>query len=391
MIINQKYNSKGNFIMTKIGRNSPCPCGSGLKYKNCCLNKKRNNSIPRYQVDFKGFIQKKEQERARQERRYGKIRPIISTNFDGKKWIAVGSQLIYSENWRTFPDFLISYMGTVLGIEWGNAEIKKPFDKRHQILKWYDAMCRFQQKQKRNCDGVYEALPNGPFAAYLYLAYDLYILRDHKALQNEIVERLKKSDQFQGARYELFATATCIRAGYDIEFEDETDRSKKHVEFIGTHRHSGQKISVEAKSKHREGILGYKGNKKPDKLIRLRVGSLLNKSLKKAHEYPFVVFIDVNLPLIIAKDVFKMPPPNAISRMMEKIELKKDGKDKFNLLIFTNHPQHYGREDNPVPGKNVMTIISQNPCIVPEKPGSLIALHDASMQYGNIPNDFPEE
>ena len=20
----------------KVGRNSPCPCGSGLKYKNCC-------------------------------------------------------------------------------------------------------------------------------------------------------------------------------------------------------------------------------------------------------------------------------------------------------------------------------------------------------------------
>ncbi|MBK5101444.1 MAG: SEC-C domain-containing protein [Desulfobacteraceae bacterium] len=23
----------------KIGRNEPCPCGSGLKYKKCCLNK----------------------------------------------------------------------------------------------------------------------------------------------------------------------------------------------------------------------------------------------------------------------------------------------------------------------------------------------------------------
>lgn len=23
----------------KINRNSPCPCGSGLKYKHCCLNK----------------------------------------------------------------------------------------------------------------------------------------------------------------------------------------------------------------------------------------------------------------------------------------------------------------------------------------------------------------
>ncbi len=25
--------------MTKIGRNEPCPCGSGGKYKNCCLAK----------------------------------------------------------------------------------------------------------------------------------------------------------------------------------------------------------------------------------------------------------------------------------------------------------------------------------------------------------------
>lgn len=23
----------------KIGRNEPCPCGSGKKYKNCCINK----------------------------------------------------------------------------------------------------------------------------------------------------------------------------------------------------------------------------------------------------------------------------------------------------------------------------------------------------------------
>lgn len=25
---------------TKIERNSLCPCGSGLKYKKCCINKK---------------------------------------------------------------------------------------------------------------------------------------------------------------------------------------------------------------------------------------------------------------------------------------------------------------------------------------------------------------
>jgi hypothetical protein len=28
-------------MMNKIGRNDPCPCGSGKKYKNCCLSKDR--------------------------------------------------------------------------------------------------------------------------------------------------------------------------------------------------------------------------------------------------------------------------------------------------------------------------------------------------------------
>lgn len=38
-----KYIPKNKFPSTskliKIGRNDPCPCGSGKKYKKCCLNK----------------------------------------------------------------------------------------------------------------------------------------------------------------------------------------------------------------------------------------------------------------------------------------------------------------------------------------------------------------
>lgn len=30
----------------KIGRNDPCPCGSGKKYKNCCINKVVNKPLP---------------------------------------------------------------------------------------------------------------------------------------------------------------------------------------------------------------------------------------------------------------------------------------------------------------------------------------------------------
>ncbi len=36
--------------MSKIGRNDPCPCGSGKKYKKCCLNKEKtttsNEQVP---------------------------------------------------------------------------------------------------------------------------------------------------------------------------------------------------------------------------------------------------------------------------------------------------------------------------------------------------------
>ncbi|MBQ8759436.1 MAG: SEC-C domain-containing protein [Clostridia bacterium] len=28
----------------QVGRNDPCPCGSGLKYKKCCMLKNENSS-----------------------------------------------------------------------------------------------------------------------------------------------------------------------------------------------------------------------------------------------------------------------------------------------------------------------------------------------------------
>ena len=31
--------------MPELGRNAPCPCGSGLKFKRCCLNKQEQSSV----------------------------------------------------------------------------------------------------------------------------------------------------------------------------------------------------------------------------------------------------------------------------------------------------------------------------------------------------------
>jgi hypothetical protein len=304
----------------------------------------------------------------------------------------VGSQLHWAkeEKWKTFPDFLLDYIKTTLGRDWGKAELKKPLEERHQILKWYDAMCRFQQKQTKGEDGIYEAIPNGAFAAFLSLAYDLYILRHHKALQEDIIRRLKHPDQFQGVRYELFATATCIRASFKIEFENERDGSKKHPEFIATHIETGQKISVEAKSKHREGVLGYPGQQETDEEMKLRIGSLINQALKKESSYPFVIFVDVNIPPSVTERTLEVPSPNGIARTLDQITKASDGKDLFNLILFTNHPHHYGRDDEPDQKKNVLAVISQNPKIVPAYPQLLFSLNQAALQYSHMPNEFPK-
>jgi len=38
--IKQSYQESVMVRVEKVGRNDPCPCGSGKKYKKCCLNKK---------------------------------------------------------------------------------------------------------------------------------------------------------------------------------------------------------------------------------------------------------------------------------------------------------------------------------------------------------------
>ena len=35
-VIRDKWRTDKQAVSTKIGRNSPCPCGSGKKYKKCC-------------------------------------------------------------------------------------------------------------------------------------------------------------------------------------------------------------------------------------------------------------------------------------------------------------------------------------------------------------------
>jgi len=325
-------------------------------------------------------------------RKYGDVRPIIHAKFQGYDFVAVGSELHYSKKWKTFPDFLQSYLATKLGKDWGNAEIQKPLKKRHQIMQWYDAMCHFQRKQKKDSDGIYKVTPNGAYSAYILLAYDLYVLKDNRALQDDIIRRLKIPAQFQGARHELFATATCIRAGYSIEFENEKDGSKKHTEFIGSHKKTNQKIAVEAKSKHRPGVLGFPGEKRAEEKVKLSVTSLINSAINKYPGSPLVIFVDTNLPPRLAQKAHTIKQPSDEFKIMaDRIKKDSTGKDLFSLIVLTNHPHAYGDDNEDDPSRHTTSIFATNPKIVPHNNRCIIALNEAARQHGSVPNEFPEK
>ncbi len=377
--------------MTKTGRNSLCPCGSGRKYKHCCLRAKSpavrpHTAVPETMVAEVGKKLRRETVRRQQ---LGEVRPMIHANWKGKKWIAVGSELHCSDKWKTPIDFFFDYLKYKLTPEWGKNELTKPLPERHPVLQWYDRCCTLQAKQTPGPDGIDGVVPSGPMRAYILLSYDLYTLQHHDALQRTIIERLKHKDQFQGARHELFAAATCIRAGFKIEYENERDGSRRHTEFTAVHKQTGQRIAVEAKSRHRKGVLGQPGERTPDEDVRVRIRGLINDAIAKPADHPFIIFLDLNMP--------PASLPHMTQEWFEKIAGpvladcdKKGDSDPWNLLLFSNFPDYYAEDDSPAPSGYVVGMFGKNPKIVPAHPKTLRYVFDAALKYGNIPARFED-
>ena len=392
----------------KIGRNAPCPCGSGLKYKKCHgrpqsdqhfrVNAVDQNLFLRLPENVKKKIFEHEMNERRRKAQYGSTRPIISINFKDYKFVAVGNQLHYSKKWKTFHDFLFDYIKNCLGSDWGNSEIKKDFFERHPILQWYKSLCDFQRKHVTEEGAIYSAPCTGPVGAYLSLAYDLYVLRHHALLQKRLIERLKDKRQFQGARYEIYLTASFIKAAFDIEFEDELDKSKSHCEFVATHKLSDMKYSVEAKSRHRPGLLGQNGLSRNLDDIRLRIGTLLRSALKKEAAHTRIVFIDINMPPEeggpFDKRWFK-----SLMDEIKRVETDKiDGKPAPPAyLFFTNHPHHYVGDEAPEPQRNFLMTAINMPQFKVNEPEStrkidppVFILWESINMHTRVPNDFDE-
>lgn len=392
----------------KTGRNDPCPCGSGIKYKKCHAKQVHSDEKKSETVDAKLLthlpihIQRNILEHEARQKRfkmlYGNVKPIISIDHKGHKFVAVGNRLHFSKKWKTFHDFLFDYMITCLTPEWGNAELKKDFSERHPIIQWYQYLCEFQRHNITKEGEIYSAICTGPVGAYLSLAYDLYILRHHSLLQSKLIDRLKDKNQFQGARYEIYVAAVFVKAGFDIEFEDEADKSKSHCEFIATHKSTSRRYSIEAKSRHRPGLLGRSGEARNHEEIKLRIGGLLRDALKKKADYTRIIFMDVNMPPGEGD-----PRGNAwfesLNSEITRIESETMTGIQYPAayLVFTNHPYHYVGKDEVEPRKNHLLTAVNLPHFKiydPERAQAIdppiFMLFDSVIEHTRVPCDFNE-
>lgn len=316
----------------RVGRNAPCPCGSGRKYKRC-HGFSPSPPIPVKQVTEALAVA--EARRIQTQRQQGLGRPIISAELNGTRFVAIKNRLAHSPNWKTFHDFLCDYVKSVLGPDWGNNELKKPFAERHPILRWYHHLYLHQRQFITTPGKVHAGRMTGAAAAYLGLAYDLYALDHNAELQQRLIARLKNAQGFPGARYETFVAAAMIRAGFELEFENEQDGTSTHCEFTATSKATGRRFSVEAK--HREP-----GEASDTGFGRFRVGRRLQQALRKRANHDRIVFIDINVP----DNATDQQVPNYLRRTLD--HLRRFESRKLNgaplpraYLFVTNFPfQH---------------------------------------------------
>lgn len=388
-----------DFFGRKIGRNNPCPCGSGKKYKYChgnLLSKTVDARNYDYQEEFKRKTAEIQARDRAYESAHGKGRPIISTQFKDWRIVAVGNELHYGRKDKTryFPDFLGNYLQSKLGVEWGNNEIAKSFKERHPLLKWYNSMCHFQTRQKPDNDGAYRTPANGAMLSWYRIAYDLYLIKHNAELQEKILRRLRNIDQFQGARFELCATASMIVAGFEIEFEDEGDTSKKHAEFLAKNK-TGFEIAVEAKSRHRDGVLEYKlPPRRASQSLSKRVSieGVLRKALTKNPGCPYFIFIDVNLPYS-DETLDGNPWFQEISETVEALQNEWEPEPfPANAIFFCNDPTYH--EVEKVPEGNsfwIYVIPIQKPRHPLPDENLTMQVAQAIIQRTNIPNEYPPD
>lgn len=318
-------------------------------------------------------------------------RPQISGVFKGQRFVAVGSRTYPIAPQLTFHEFLVMHLQTILGREWGLAELAKPLQDRHPAVQWLAALAERRQAPPAAVHGaVREVDHTGSTLALLTLAYDVYSIYHCAKLPNSLMKRLKHPAEFQGAKYEIAVAGLFARAGFTIEWIAE--RLRKRPEFVATHKTTGERVAVEAKSRHRRGVLTQPGAADVNSM-KADLGGLLESALRKETDgLAYAIYLDANLPMTDAADPLTRSWVKDVQKMLdEQHEGTPTRPDPFTAITVTNFSWHYVG-NTALPGRSeALLILPMYPAVPLRDRRTVELIFEAANQYGTVPAQFPED
>ena len=299
---------------------------------------------------------------------------------DDTRFRIVWNKVWYYPQHETFHQFLDALVFGTLGKDWFEKQLLLPFKNQNEIVKWRKAMVELLRRPGDADDDVSTGHTlTGPTKAYQCFGYDLYWLRLVHRLPDSLIKRLKDFHKFQGARYEILVAAVFTRAGFDIEWIDDTKASGKHPEFIATHKGTGRKIAVEAKSRRRPGSINFPGTVAPETHLKGDVFDLYDAAIPKAPDgdIPFLIFIDANVADSPQKGL-----PSYSHIPIETTPWMQDIRDRLveiwdaateptpeSAVVITNFAFYYGDNDSPSPAGMGAFFASKKPRVpIPDDP-----------------------
>lgn len=371
--------------MNKIGVNDPCPCGAlrddgkPKKYKKCHGNSEKT-AVPQEVIDYFRNLPREPFERGG----FLTGRPFISTEFQGMRMRAMANRVYKRPLEETFHLFILREFFNTLTQEWVEKEEKKQLP--HTIIQWSRETQNLISASDKSSNGEVRGIKlTGKMRSLLAIAYDFYTLEHCNALMPpKLLNRLRDENQFQGARYEIAVAGLVCRSGFEIKWNNDEG---KHCEFIGTHKVTKDKAAFEAKSHHREGVLGRDGSFNPE-TARTKIMDHVREAIEQApmEDIPLVVFDDLNLPLTAGVPLNEKKWFKEVEQNLEKhgFYTKKE-YSRCGALMITNFSWHFNYD---VPPEQNELVTHFNTGIGPYvlKIDTVLQYLDlAAKQYGFVP------
>lgn len=385
----------------KLGRNDPCFCGSGIKYKKCCLPKgltpPKISHIPQEVIDQQERSAQKRQAFLQSKGIYISLPNTIT--FQGKSVLAVGSAIMLNDNpHATFHQLVFDNLARTLGKEWWDEESAKAPEEKHYVKHCYEELQGSDRRDDLDIQVIDEhtrtMLATGNTQALLSLAFDVWLLTQKGYMRDDWLDRLRDREAYQGVRYEIGVASLFVRMGCDLEFydNDKPDASghlPKRAEFIAVHPITNNRVAVEAKSRHVDGVIHMPGTINYRNALKGDITKLYRKALlKQTDGLPLIIFVDVNSPTEAGRTVQTTQWFNDVNRSFNSRPVATaENPDKYAAVFVTNFSPHYQGNDVSHSGQYLFigSLLPEHPLTDGYQGEFMKRLLRATGSYGYVP------